>query len=445
MAQEIKASQLIGKRTFIGEETVRAAMNENTGKEFIKLKNPDWNPRRELDGNCAELECAFQYHGQQHYEWRKFFHKRESDYLAQRYRDKETEKACIINGTTLITVPYYVGDIRGYVRDCLIEMDIPVIPEVDLMDDDAFKLTIKGDEEERRRLMAEIHDIAELHEGRCIDRVYIDADHQMRFECKEKHRFTRSSKRVKDAERFGQGFCVECQDYLEKGTRGMIANIERFGWTFISWTFPKGDKRRHRNVDVMCPLGHDPFNTAANKFSGIDLEKPRVLCPICKDIEGPKPRDNTRWTEETARVAVESCGYILHSRYPKKVLQEKGKNAGKMISKQHLNITCPNGHVKEILQNNFLPLKPDGSPRQGGCTTCQGLGIGKMKRKKDDQIADTLAKWELVLIDEYLAGEARKKVSIEYQCLKCETCFKDTWNNILKRFDNTGLAHRCGA
>lgn len=111
------------RRTWIGEETIRLAFEDNTGEKFPNTKNLPWNPRRELDGYCEALSVAFQFHGKQHYEHVPFFHRTEQHFLDQRARDKLTEDACERNGVSLLTVSYKVSipEIRGLVRAFLVE------------------------------------------------------------------------------------------------------------------------------------------------------------------------------------------------------------------------------------------------------------------------------------------------------------------------------------
>ena len=60
----------------------------------------------ELDSYFPELKLAFEYNGEQHYEWIKFFHKTKEEFEAQKYRDKCTKKICKLLGITLIIIKY---------------------------------------------------------------------------------------------------------------------------------------------------------------------------------------------------------------------------------------------------------------------------------------------------------------------------------------------------
>ena len=66
-----------------------------------------WEPRGlELDIYIPELKLAFEYNGEQHYEWIEFFQKTKEDFKALQYRDRCKKKICKIKGITLIKIKY---------------------------------------------------------------------------------------------------------------------------------------------------------------------------------------------------------------------------------------------------------------------------------------------------------------------------------------------------
>ena len=84
----------------------------NLFKEYEILKHcreplMSWKPRGlELDIYIPELKLAFEYMGEQHYKWIKFFHKTKEEFEAQQYRDKCKKKICKQKGITLIRIKY---------------------------------------------------------------------------------------------------------------------------------------------------------------------------------------------------------------------------------------------------------------------------------------------------------------------------------------------------
>ena len=60
----------------------------------------------ELDAYFPSRKLAFEYNGQQHYEFPNFFHKLEEDFLNQQKRDAEKQRLCVELGIKLIIVRY---------------------------------------------------------------------------------------------------------------------------------------------------------------------------------------------------------------------------------------------------------------------------------------------------------------------------------------------------
>jgi hypothetical protein len=87
------------------------------------ISSPDWliNPithsKMHLDGYNEELKLAFEYNGEQHYKYTKFFHKNYQNFQDQQIRDEQKKIACEAEGITLIIVPYYIKaeKLRNYV------------------------------------------------------------------------------------------------------------------------------------------------------------------------------------------------------------------------------------------------------------------------------------------------------------------------------------------
>ena len=70
------------------------------------LKNPKTGYNLELDGYNEGLKLAFEYNGEQHYKFKKHFHKRKDAFKIQREHDEYKYKKCVELGITLISIPY---------------------------------------------------------------------------------------------------------------------------------------------------------------------------------------------------------------------------------------------------------------------------------------------------------------------------------------------------
>jgi len=94
------------------EKLCREVFEEIFGVEFKKtyptwLKNPKTNFQLELDGFNSQLKLAFEYQGQQHYEYPNHFHKTKEQFEEQQYRDQIKRNLCKQNNITLIEIPYF--------------------------------------------------------------------------------------------------------------------------------------------------------------------------------------------------------------------------------------------------------------------------------------------------------------------------------------------------
>src|SRR2546422_6272869 len=59
----------------------------------------------ELDGYCARRHLAFEYHGQQHYEFTPVFHDSNEKFRRRRSYDRAKMRLCAAQGVTLLEVP----------------------------------------------------------------------------------------------------------------------------------------------------------------------------------------------------------------------------------------------------------------------------------------------------------------------------------------------------
>ena len=104
------------------ERTCRKIFEDLFCKKFPK-KRPKWlvNPnsgwRLELDGYCKELGLAFEYNGEQHYNSKNPFFRKNRTLEYQQQLDKIKRKLCYKNNVTLITIPYFIRhkDLSTYI------------------------------------------------------------------------------------------------------------------------------------------------------------------------------------------------------------------------------------------------------------------------------------------------------------------------------------------
>ena len=70
----------------------------------------------QLDGHCAALNLAFEYHGKQHFDPDDYFNSWDPDsFSKQRERDARKLHLCESLGVRLLVVPYFIRDKRNFV------------------------------------------------------------------------------------------------------------------------------------------------------------------------------------------------------------------------------------------------------------------------------------------------------------------------------------------
>jgi hypothetical protein len=112
------------------EKLTRSIFEELTGLFFPSirpdfLKNPETNCNLELDGYCDDLKLAFEYQGQQHYEFLEHFHKTPEDFINRQKLDRLKLKLCKDHEISVILIPYTFSyknesDLRVFIKDSLI-------------------------------------------------------------------------------------------------------------------------------------------------------------------------------------------------------------------------------------------------------------------------------------------------------------------------------------
>jgi len=122
--QPVKGKKITGKY----EKRCRQIFENIFKTDFPKVRpdfivNDKTGKKLELDGYNEKLKLAFEYQGQQHYNFSPYFHKSEEDFLKQNYRDKLKKEICEQQGITLIEIPFNIeyNDLEDYIRMKLIE------------------------------------------------------------------------------------------------------------------------------------------------------------------------------------------------------------------------------------------------------------------------------------------------------------------------------------
>jgi len=159
----------------IKEEQCRFILEEITDIEF--------NPSRkilnglELDGYNYETKIAFEYHGEQHYRFIKYWHKSIKGLQKQQLRDRRLRSLCQNKGIKLIEIPYFYS----YSRKQLLEYIVSVSKSLDIP---IVKSTV--DWKHFKGKPVELHNVQKSCQEKnitCLSGVYINARTKMKFRC----------------------------------------------------------------------------------------------------------------------------------------------------------------------------------------------------------------------------------------------------------------------
>ena len=96
--------------SFKTEKLCKELLEQKFGFEFRKTKFYYGDQQLEFDGYNKQYNIAFEYHGKQHYEFNKYFHKIEQNFIKQQQRDDLKEQFAAENNIKLIIIPYTEND-----------------------------------------------------------------------------------------------------------------------------------------------------------------------------------------------------------------------------------------------------------------------------------------------------------------------------------------------
>lgn len=109
---------------------------------FIRCKPKcfkDMDKKYVMDGYNEDLKICFEFNGEQHYKFIKYFHKNKLDFYWQMIRDYEKIQLCYKNKIKLIIIPHYIkkDQILDYIKKECYKLNItftdkPNIPVSDL-------------------------------------------------------------------------------------------------------------------------------------------------------------------------------------------------------------------------------------------------------------------------------------------------------------------------
>jgi hypothetical protein len=114
---------------FKSEDGCRRIVERLTGALFSKCK-PGWLGGLELDGYNEDLRLAFEYQGEQHYNYIPHFHRNgPEDLVDQRIRDARKRELCDEHWVVLIEIPHWIKNREHYLATQLMGLGVPLVVE----------------------------------------------------------------------------------------------------------------------------------------------------------------------------------------------------------------------------------------------------------------------------------------------------------------------------
>jgi len=187
----------------ITEEKCRYIIESITGFKFKKTRSI-LGGNLELDGYSKDLNCAFEYNGEQHYEELKdFFNKTKKDFDAIKFRDKKKNKICKEKNIKLFTIPYYEAKtneqlIEFIYNKIFIFFGIKPILKIEDVNFNSF-VGNKG-------MLSSLKEIAKNRGGECLSKKYVDLKTKILWRCSEGHEWWASLIIIK----YNKCWCPAC-------------------------------------------------------------------------------------------------------------------------------------------------------------------------------------------------------------------------------------------
>lgn len=207
----------------LSEEKCRYILEHLTGFFFERTQTllPD---RLELDGYCEDLQCAFEYNGQQHYHKLSGFQHNVSFERLQ-IRDRQKQTLCAERELTLIIIPYWENtnddSLASFIKKQLHQHSITVVNDLPV-DMTTFYRTFG------ERGLTILQKICTKRGGRLLTEIYRHSQQKVDVECSCGHQWSVYAFDLKKG-----SWCIKCAARLRAFKRfkllPMMANLPMYG------------------------------------------------------------------------------------------------------------------------------------------------------------------------------------------------------------------------
>ena len=172
----------------VKEKVCKAILEWLTGESFPKTR-PDWlrndrGNKMELDGYSAKLKLAFEYQGEQHARFVKFFHENADDFERRRLDDKHKKSLCKQHGIDLLVVGIEIpiDQLQEYLAIRLIELR----PELEGLLNET-KFPVGSVPHRRSELINHLKELARSRGGECLSKTYQLDETKLKWRCANSH------------------------------------------------------------------------------------------------------------------------------------------------------------------------------------------------------------------------------------------------------------------
>ena len=290
--------------------------------KFKWLLNIDGN-QMHLDGYNDKLRIAFEYHGIQHYKFKKHWFKTEEEFKKRKLNDIMKRDLCKEKGIKLFEIPYTIKfeNMEDYIKKVAVKFGINIHKNKNKINWQDFHIYPPNK-------LKELNSIAKKKGGLVLSTYYYNNRIKLEFCCSKGHKWKTTPYRIKSGD-----WCPTCyKESLEKLKKQKDANlrdiIEQKGGKLLS---PYINKRR--KISVECPLGHIwetlPFTIESGTW-----------CPFCH-------HNKEFFLKEIKEIAEERGGKCLSEEY--------------INNKTKMEFQCIKGHKwmarpKSIKEGTWCPL-----------------------------------------------------------------------------------------
>jgi len=328
----------------LGERLYRDIL-EQVFQEKFPRKRPSWlvtndGKRLELDGYCEKIQIAFEYHGPQHHEQTRFFHRREKDFEDRKYYDEQKRSICRAHGVRLIEISYTTSAPKLDELKKEISRQFKTLKIEPPKNFEKMRLSLTGPYQPNA--LNEVKVLCEANGGSLLSTAYLGSTSPLKVRCKSGHTWDSSASKIKAGN--WCPFCAGRRVWRPLDELKKIAK-SRHGVLLSESYLGSATKLKWR-----CKVGHEWLLSPEKAKAG-------SWCPYCAKVKiYGNPLDILR------EVAKDKGGGLLSKNYK--------------TAKTKLKWKCEHGHVwvatpDKIKRGSWCPVcyrnlrgaKKEGKPR----------------------------------------------------------------------------------